>query len=60
MEYQELRNADPVKEENRFIVFNHNKMIIGRFDTRATANKNAIFYSAMTGNPAYVEDTQNV
>ena len=50
-----------IKEEMpRFVVRNHNKTVLGRFDTRVRANKEAIFYSAMTGNPAYVEDTQNV
>lgn len=49
-----------LEEMPRFVVRNHNKTVLGRFDTRARANKEAIFYSAQTGNPAYVEDTQNV
>ena len=57
MEYQQLA---PPSVPPRFVVRNHNATVLGYFDTRATANKEAILYSAQTGNPAYVEDTQNV
>lgn len=61
-EYHEVPYCifDESEDLPRFVVRNHNATVLGYFDTRADANKEAIFYSAQTGNPAYVEDTQNV
>lgn len=45
-----------VGHKSIFVVANHNDNEIGRFDNRARAEKEALFYREQTGNVAYVEE----
>jgi phosphoserine aminotransferase len=43
-------------EEKKYLVKNHNGTLLGKFETRSAAEKEAQFYREQTGNVAYIEE----